>query len=205
MDWFSWLSKTNLDPSLVYEYGLTLSHNELEEEDISYFNHEFLQSIGINIAKHRLEILKLAKRERKRTPHRMSSKLLLALKQTKKCLSKCVKTWCRQDNETRMALVPVVKSSSSRWKSTMVKRNTKRGVVLNESKRQQINSNATLLLTNGSPMYVYGDSRINSFSSPLVHDLNKDEKVDGGTYYDDYWASGVDFRWDSMFHNLKPT
>ncbi|KAG4145893.1 hypothetical protein ERO13_D05G122750v2 [Gossypium hirsutum] len=60
MDWFSWLSKTGLEPSLVYEYGLSFSHNELEEEDIVYLDHEFLQSMGISIAKHRLEILKLA-------------------------------------------------------------------------------------------------------------------------------------------------
>nr|KYP56778.1 hypothetical protein KK1_003025 [Cajanus cajan] len=67
MDWFSWLSKTGLEPSLVYEYGLTLAHNELEEEDMFYFNHEFLQSMGISIAKHRLEILKLARKEEKET------------------------------------------------------------------------------------------------------------------------------------------
>ncbi|GMP34592.1 hypothetical protein CsSME_00007398 [Camellia sinensis var. sinensis] len=48
MDWFSWLSKTGLEPSLVYEYGLSFSHNELEEDDIAYFNHEFLQSMGIS-------------------------------------------------------------------------------------------------------------------------------------------------------------
>ena len=43
MDWFSWLSKTSLD-----EYGLAFAHNELEEEDIVYFNHEFLQSMAIS-------------------------------------------------------------------------------------------------------------------------------------------------------------
>ncbi|XP_056176849.1 uncharacterized protein LOC115690756 isoform X2 [Syzygium oleosum] len=63
MDWFSWLSKSSLDPTLIYEYGRVFALNELQEEDISYFDHEFLQSMGISVAKHRLEILKLAKKE----------------------------------------------------------------------------------------------------------------------------------------------
>lgn len=61
MDWYSWLSKSSLDPSDVYEYGLAFTRNELKDEDLRYFNHEFLQSMGISVAKHRLEILKLAR------------------------------------------------------------------------------------------------------------------------------------------------
>ncbi|KAI4376704.1 hypothetical protein MLD38_014438 [Melastoma candidum] len=64
MDWFSWLSGTSLEPVLVYEYGLVLERNELAAEDVAYFDHEFLQSMGIVVAKHRLEILKLARKER---------------------------------------------------------------------------------------------------------------------------------------------
>ncbi|KAG6428448.1 hypothetical protein SASPL_112700 [Salvia splendens] len=59
MDWYAWLSQTNLDPSLVHEYGLVLVRNEVEDEDLPYFNHDFLLSLGITIAKHRLEILKI--------------------------------------------------------------------------------------------------------------------------------------------------
>ncbi|KAK9269453.1 hypothetical protein L1049_001227 [Liquidambar formosana] len=89
MDWFSWLSKTNLDPSLTYEYGLAFARNELKEEDITYFNHEFLQSMGISIAKHRLEILKLSRKEIRGWP-RALSRLVLAINKTKRCLTKCV-------------------------------------------------------------------------------------------------------------------
>ncbi|KAI4379371.1 hypothetical protein MLD38_005681 [Melastoma candidum] len=64
MDWFSWLSGTSLEPVLVYEYGLVLERNELTAEDVAYFDHEFLQSMGIAVAKHRLEILKLARKEK---------------------------------------------------------------------------------------------------------------------------------------------
>lgn len=67
---FRWLSELDLEPCLVYEYGLLFAQNELETEGIASFNHEFLQSMDIGIAKHRLEILKLAKRERgKSTPY----------------------------------------------------------------------------------------------------------------------------------------
>ncbi|KAK4265295.1 hypothetical protein QN277_026364 [Acacia crassicarpa] len=69
MDWFSWLSQTNLEPTLIYDYGVTFARNQLQLEDASFFNHEFLQSMGVSIAKHRLEILKLAHSD-DYSPHR---------------------------------------------------------------------------------------------------------------------------------------
>lgn len=63
MDWFSWLSKTDLDPTLSYEYGLIFAQKKLQSEDIALFNHNFLRRLGISVAKHRVEILKLSKRE----------------------------------------------------------------------------------------------------------------------------------------------
>lgn len=86
MDWLSWLSKTGLDPPIVYEYSLALARNELRYEDTAYFDHEFLQSMGIGVAKHRLEILKLARRE---NGPRSISRLFVALgKSTKKSFGK---------------------------------------------------------------------------------------------------------------------
>ncbi|KAK6915097.1 Sterile alpha motif domain [Dillenia turbinata] len=190
MDWFSWLAKTGLEPSLVYEYGLAFANNELEEDDIAYFNHEFLQSMGISIAKHRLEILKLARKEKRGTPHHMS-RLLNALKRTKRSLARYIRTWVHRDDS---AIVVVQRPNySSRWRGSMLKRNKKLMMV----------KQGRLLLTNGSPMLVSG-SRIGSFSSPLVYDVQKEEKVDGAD--DGYWANGVEeIRWDSMFQDLKPT
>ncbi|XP_052198400.1 uncharacterized protein LOC127805685 [Diospyros lotus] len=89
MDWYNWLSKTALERSLVYEYGLLFTRNELEQEDVAAFNHEFLQSMGISVAKHRLEILKLARKEVGENPQSIS-RLLLAIKQAKKGFSKWV-------------------------------------------------------------------------------------------------------------------
>lgn len=68
MDWYAWLSAARLDQAVAYEYALVFSRNELEADDLAYFDHEFLHSMGVSVAKHRLEILKLARRSRRRAP-----------------------------------------------------------------------------------------------------------------------------------------
>ncbi|KAE9621298.1 hypothetical protein Lal_00023558 [Lupinus albus] len=193
MDWFSWLSKTNLEPTLVYEYGLAFSHNELEEEDIVYFNHEFLQSMGISIAKHRLEILKLSKKYKgsKRSSSIQVTRLIVAIKKTKRCLANYIRrTIVRCEDSTALVVVPSSFSSSSsrpRWnKSCVMKRNKKLMVDNNKQER--------LLLTNGS------SPSLDVFSSPMMYHFKKEEKIDSG-----YWSSSIEeFRWDTMFQDLKP-
>lgn len=200
MDWFSWLSKTGIDHSLIYEYGLIFTHNELEEDDIAYFNHEFLQSMGIAIAKHRLEILKLARKDR---GNNLRSRLFVAIKRTKRSLAKCIQTWVHRDRDSALVLVPK-RSHSARWKGAMMKRNSKRLVVPSS------NQGSRLLLTNGSstPMVLSGP-RLNSFSSPLMvrgyYNDEEEEKEEEGEE-DPYWSAGVEeIRWDAMFQDLKPT
>ncbi|OMP01465.1 Sterile alpha motif, type 2 [Corchorus olitorius] len=201
MDWYSWLSKTGLEPSLVYEYGLAFSHNELEEEDIAYFNHEFLQSMGISIAKHRLEILKLARKEKGAVNPRPVSRLLLAIKRTKKCLAKYIKTLVnRQESSALVVVNPRNRSGyAHKWKGAMLKRN----------KKLMMATHGRLLLTNGTPLLVSGPARVESFSSPpMVFDYyQKEEKVvDDGDHEDGYWSTAVEeIRWDTMFQDLKPT
>lgn len=217
MDWFSWLSKTNLEPTLVYEYGLTFSHNELEAEDITYFNHEFLQSMGISIAKHRLEILKLAKNKQKyskrSSPHSIS-KFIGAIKKTKRCLANYIKslTLCEESNSA-LVVVPMpsssyTSSSSRSWKSAVMKRNNKKLKIVNKKNKQE-----RLLLTNGSPSVHNTNSNsivpsafaYDGFSSPMVYQFHEgkikgDDEDDAG-----YWSSAVeDIRWDTMFQDLKP-
>ncbi|ESW27091.1 hypothetical protein PHAVU_003G172900 [Phaseolus vulgaris] len=102
MDWFSWLSRTTLEPSLIYDYGLTFARNELQLEDACYFNHEFLQSMGISIAKHRLEILKLVKKEGGGgggRPKKLSGVI-------KKCLRKCMNKFVSRDDDHVVKGVP---------------------------------------------------------------------------------------------------
>ncbi|XP_004303266.1 PREDICTED: uncharacterized protein LOC101308691 [Fragaria vesca subsp. vesca] len=206
MDWFSWLSKTGLEPSLVYEYGLCFAHNELEEEDIVYFNHEFLQSMGISIAKHRLEILKLGRKEKGRlassTPRPMT-RLIVAIKKTKRCFAEFVRTWTRRsEDSSALALVPRPSNYRARFRGAMMKRNKKLGV----TKQVQVQG-TRLLLTNGtagtSPL-VSGQPHGDGFSSPVVYDLRKEEKMDADD--DGYWSTGLEeIRWDTMFQDLKPT
>ncbi|XP_060182937.1 uncharacterized protein LOC132612877 [Lycium barbarum] len=162
MDWFSWLCKTGLEPSLVYEYGLAFAHNELEHEDIVYFNHEFLQSIGISIGKHRLEILKLAKKERGTIPNSMS-RFLQVIKRTKRRLSNYVRNWGHNE-ELDLALVPK-RNGNSRWKNSMVKRNKKVVAVKQD----------TFLLTNGSHNFS-SDSRMNNCRQSFSH--NEVKKIE---------------------------
>lgn len=95
MDWFSWLSRTTLEPSLIYDYGLTFARNELQLEDARYFNHEFLQSMGISIAKHRLEILKLVKKQEGGGAARPNKKLSGVIK---KCLRKCMNKFVSRED-----------------------------------------------------------------------------------------------------------
>ncbi|XXG52045.1 hypothetical protein AAC387_Pa03g0465 [Persea americana] len=186
MDWFSWLSKTGLEPSLVYEYGLAFAHNELEEDDITYFNHEFLQSMGISIAKHRLEILKLAEKETGRRPHPMS-RLLSLIKKTKRCLAKCIHTWVHR-NDSALIVVPT-KPYGKRWRGALLKRNKR-----------------LMMLKQGSLMITDGSVRVANSGSPIVSDV-LDDKDDGKVEEDECWTTaGVEeIRWASMFQDLKPT
>ncbi|XP_022724686.1 uncharacterized protein LOC111281253 [Durio zibethinus] len=194
MDWFSWLSTTGLEPSLVYEYGLAFSHNELEEEDLAYFNHEFLQSMGISIAKHRLEILKLARKEKGGIPKPVS-RVLLAIKRTKRSLAKYIRTLVRREEAALVVVNPRSRSGyAHKWKGAMLKRN----------KKLMMATQGRLLLTNGTPLVVSGPARVESFSSPVVFDCQEEGKMDGDE--DGYWSTAVEgIRWDTMFQDLKPT
>ncbi|CAI0420318.1 unnamed protein product [Linum tenue] len=194
MDWFSWLSKTGLDPSLVYEYGVAFTNNELEEEDIAYFNHEFLQSMGISIAKHRLEILKLARKDKF-----VSARMVVAIRRTQRSLAKYLRAWIgRQESAAAGGLMVV-----PRRKGAMPKRHINN----NNNNQLMMKKKERLLLTNGSPLMVNGlagggSTRLMSSFSRMY---GVEKLMDGGGD-DDYWSTPAEeIRWDAMFQNLKPT
>ncbi|XP_009798219.1 uncharacterized protein LOC107831885 [Nicotiana tabacum] len=201
MDWFSWLSKTSLDPSLVYDYALVFAHNELDQDDVEYFNHEFLQSMGISIAKHRLEILKLARKEKSRSSRIHILWFILAIKQAKQQLAKRLSTWTHRPNSS--ALLPL-RNYSSRWKASMLKRNNRLTAAKQERPVMQ-STNATpnqgrlMMLTNGSPnlMIDYSDGWISSSSSSPVEGFRDDKDMD--VIYSE------EIKWETMFQDLKPT
>ncbi|KAK4783423.1 hypothetical protein SAY86_007797 [Trapa natans] len=96
MDWFGWLSRTGLDPDLTYQYGLEFTRNELHGEDLPYFDHEFLQSMGIYVAKHRLEIIKLARKDASRSDRRLS-RLVDVIARTRRSVRKYIGRLISQD------------------------------------------------------------------------------------------------------------
>ncbi|KAK4252938.1 hypothetical protein QN277_011064 [Acacia crassicarpa] len=213
MDWFSWLSKTSLDPSLVYEYGLVFAQNELEQEDIVYFNHEFLQSMGISIAKHRLEILKLAKKKKQNPTRKSSSHPLSRLvKKTKNCISNYIFSLIHRE-KSALVVVPTTTSRPSdhqetRWKSCMMKRsrnNSKKRLTVNSCNNNNYKQER-FLLTNGNSAIVPTVSVLDGFSvsSPKVKTLQKEMKI-AEEDDDGYWSAALEeIRWDSMFQDLKP-
>uniref|UniRef100_A0A7N0RG52 SAM domain-containing protein n=1 Tax=Kalanchoe fedtschenkoi TaxID=63787 RepID=A0A7N0RG52_KALFE len=89
-DWFTWLSQTPLDPSLVYNYGVLFACNELTLNDLPFFDHDFLLSMGVTVAKHRLEILKLARAKTHR-PHSLSRLINSVASDTRRSLLRCAK------------------------------------------------------------------------------------------------------------------
>ncbi|KAJ3704683.1 hypothetical protein LUZ61_008388 [Rhynchospora tenuis] len=178
MDWYSWFSKTNLDKSLVYDYALLFSRNELEEDDILHFNHEFLQSMGISIAKHRLEILKLSKRYK---PFRQSqpamTRLITALYHTKQCLVRCIKALVHREHSSAIVVVPRPPPK----KSEMLKRRRK-----SEGTHKVMHERPTKMIMAGPGLSSRG-------TSPLV-------------LFEDRFGSGLgsveSIRWDSMFQGF---
>ncbi|KAG8372657.1 hypothetical protein BUALT_Bualt12G0089400 [Buddleja alternifolia] len=122
MDWYSWLSKTNLEPTLIYEYGLVFAQNELEEEDLTYFCHDFLQSIGISIAKHRLEILKLARKEIRGRQNGFS-RLLVAMNNTKKLFTRNISKWATSHKSSSQNPVSEQKPYRNHWSGALRKMN----------------------------------------------------------------------------------
>ncbi|XP_034699955.1 uncharacterized protein LOC117925161 [Vitis riparia] len=146
MDWFSWLSKTDLEPSLTYEYGLAFARNELQEEDVVHFNHEFLQSMGISVAKHRLEILKLAKKESGER-HNTLSGLLQAISKAKRSFAKCVTKLAFHGDSARSPL-PISTSCQGSW----------RGVLSRKHDSSMELKQGALLLTDGTSAKASGPS-----------------------------------------------
>ncbi|XP_015067934.1 uncharacterized protein LOC107012573 [Solanum pennellii] len=210
MDWFSWLSKTSLDPSLLYDYAITFAHNQLDQDDIQYFNHEFLQSMGISIAKHRLEILKLATKEKgRRSSRKHIFWLVVAIRQAKQHFAKRFSTWTRRSDSS--ALLPL-RNYSSRWKASMLKRN-KRLTAAKQERPVMQSTNATtnqgrlMMLTNGSPklMIDSSDAWISSPSSSTAEDFRDDEDMDGVDVENWPTVAIEEIKWDAMFQDLKPT
>ncbi|XP_073057126.1 uncharacterized protein [Primulina eburnea] len=216
MDWFDWLSKTSLDPSHVYDYAVIFTYNELEEDDMLYFNHEFLQSMGIAVAKHRLEILKVARKEKGGKIIHPMLWIILAIKKTKNYVFKKVEALTHR-NDSSLSLVKV-RNNSLRWKVSMLQRNKRFLRAGMEETRPTRERNESHKIGFGQKILMLGykdmhetdhesSSSIRTPSSTAETKVNSSfsstlgQSVDG-----DYWSSCMEeSKWDSMFTDLKPT
>ncbi|CAN6172768.1 unnamed protein product [Urochloa humidicola] len=63
MDWYAWMCRAGLHPDVALDYALLFARNELGADDLPHLDHQLLASMGVAVAKHRLEILKLAKKD----------------------------------------------------------------------------------------------------------------------------------------------
>ncbi|XP_059638107.1 uncharacterized protein LOC132280018 [Cornus florida] len=173
MDWYSWLSRSSLEPSLVYEYGLAFARNELEKEDLSHFNHEFLQSMGISVAKHRLEIIKLARKE---VGGSRSSiwKFITAISKTKKCFTGTISRKVFNKDSTRIT-VQELTPYRTQWSGALRKQNSAK-----DCKQEKVTATNTRAMRSGpldrrvqEKLMVTTSRSFSSVSGPL--DGKKDE------------------------------
>lgn len=220
MDWFVWLSKTSLAPSHVYDYAVIFTYNELEEDDMICFNHEFLRSMGIAVAKHRLEILKLARKEKGgRIVHPMPW-IILAIKKTKNYVFKKVEALTHR-NDSSISLAKV-RNNSLRWKVSMLQRNKRFLRAGMEGSRPTRERNENHKFGFGQKILMIGykdmhetdneslssirtpssttETKVNPWNSSFSSTLGR-QSLDG-----EYWSSSMEeSKWDSMFTDLKPT
>ncbi|KAL3655470.1 hypothetical protein CASFOL_001256 [Castilleja foliolosa] len=190
--------------------------------------------MGISIAKHRLEILKLAKIDKKKIQNRRSmiirpvSWCKFAIKQTKTYLAKQIDTLVRhschrhhRDNSI-LSLVPGPKKHHSlRWKVAMLQRNNRLNTTLAklywpDSPRFVSDNNGIMMLTNGSPG---GDESPSSGSTPSSGWAESEGNPESSNPWNsslsrttfrscdgENWPSSAEeIKWGNMFKNLKPT
>ncbi|OEL27875.1 hypothetical protein BAE44_0011105 [Dichanthelium oligosanthes] len=208
MDWYAWLSRTGLAPSVTYEYGRLFSRNELEPGDAAHFDHDLLKSMGIAVAKHRLEILKLARKQAAEEGEGASASLSAArlARRATRCLARCVRRLARRRGASSVTVVPRICSGDDAVRVGAVQR-----------KSASATKKMVLMITDGAGVGDYGltrgggTARLSASSqkaSLMFHDCyhNDDDGEEGGeSEEEDGGAGDDDIKWDSMFQDLKPT
>jgi hypothetical protein len=178
MDWHAWLSAARLEPALVYEYALVFARNELEADDVAYFDHEFLHSMGVSVAKHRLEILKLAWRDRGRG-RRPSLSPKPPLSRLLDRVARYVRSLVSREDSTALVLVPSQHQPDDRAAGSK-----RRGKALRRAKSEPKGSTPRAALAVGGR------------GAAAVHAIRD---LDNGA------GDGKEIvRWDSLFQDLKP-
>lgn len=163
--------------------------------------------MGVSVAKHRQEILKLA---RKKKWHPIAW-LMLAIKQAWQAC-----TLIRRES-TALTVTPV-RNNSLRWKVAMLQRNKRTRAAPSEcgAIRHDNNSpvpvakHSMLMLTNGIPDTVSHNSDsswVESESNAVTNQWNSSfSSMAVNLIEGEYWSSSThEIQWDTMFQNLQPT
>ncbi|XP_051203342.1 uncharacterized protein [Lolium perenne] len=228
MDWYAWLSKAGLTPAATYEYGLLFSENELEPADAPDFDHDLLKSMGVAVAKHRLEILKLARKDAAAaaSANSLSSSVTARLaRKAGKCIARCARRLAGGGGKASTSVVPRI-CSSGRASTTVVPRICSgsddvvvRAGALRQRKRG-VKKMVLMITDSGVATGAGGRVRFSSGSSQkaslMFHDCayeedEEEEDASGGEeeQSSDGGAAAAtgrgEIKWDCMFQDLKPT
>ncbi|XP_051204552.1 uncharacterized protein [Lolium perenne] len=114
MDWYDWLSRAGLGEGLAAEYAALFESNELDAADVRHLDHAFLATMGVAVAKHRLQILKLARKESSASaaitvlPWRATRLLAVAAQRSARSVAGCLRSaTARRDRRAAVAPRPL--------------------------------------------------------------------------------------------------
>uniref|UniRef100_A0ACD6AE97 Uncharacterized protein n=1 Tax=Avena sativa TaxID=4498 RepID=A0ACD6AE97_AVESA len=113
MDWYEWLSRAGLGEDLAAEYALLFESNELDAADVRHLDHAFLATMGVAVAKHRLEILKLARKESSASvaltvlPWRATRLLAAAAERSARSVAACLRSAAHRNRRAAVAPRPL--------------------------------------------------------------------------------------------------
>ncbi|WVZ79209.1 hypothetical protein U9M48_026815 [Paspalum notatum var. saurae] len=220
MDWYAWLSRTGLAPSLTHEYGRLFSRNELEPGDAPHFDHDLLKSMGIAVAKHRLEILKLAKKQKPEGEGEgegSSSAASRLARRATRCVARCVRRLAdggggggrrASGASSSVSVVPRICSGDDAVRVGAVQRKSAAPAGANATTAKKM----VLMITDGGDgLLRAGGARLSASSqkaSLMFHGCYPND--DDGDEEEEMSEVGEegrdgDIKWDSMFQDLKPT
>ncbi|CAN6250371.1 unnamed protein product [Urochloa humidicola] len=190
MDWHAWLSGARLEAALVYEYALVLARNELEADDVAFFDHDLLHSMGISVAKHRLEILKLAWRDRRARARARARPAALARRLLGR-VARCVRSLVHGEKgySTALVLVPSQPPPLPQPEEARSPVGVGVGFVPKQQRRGKALRRAV-----SEPKGSGSRSGIGGRAAAAVHAVGDVESGDGEETV----------RWDRLFRDLKP-
>uniref|UniRef100_A0A0E0E4C1 SAM domain-containing protein n=1 Tax=Oryza meridionalis TaxID=40149 RepID=A0A0E0E4C1_9ORYZ len=227
MDWYAWLAKTGLAPALAYEYGRLFNQNELERGDAAHFDHDLLKSMGIAVAKHRLEILKLAKKDSAAGEDSSSSSYArLIVRKAGRCIARCARRLARPrggggGRGSSVTVVPRICSGDDAVRVGAVQ------AAAAATRRRRSVKKMVLMITDGGATAARGGVGLaagrfsgSQKASLMFHDCYEEEEEDDDheeearcgdedaeeeRCSDGGGGTDVEIKWDSMFQDLKPT